>query len=81
MFELLVPAAKARLDRLKGDRKAYDLEVRPRLMAQTIQELQDAGVEPDVWKIGGLDRQADCERIVAAARRGGRNRVGCIILG
>jgi myo-inositol catabolism protein IolC len=81
MFELLVPAAKAQLDRLKGDRKAYDLEVRPRLMAQTIQELQDAGVEPDVWKIEGLDRQAECEQIVAAARRGGRNRVGCIILG
>jgi myo-inositol catabolism protein IolC len=50
-------------------------------MAQTIQELQGAGVEPDVWKIEGLDRQADCERIVATARRGGRNRVGCIILG
>ena len=39
------------------------------------------GVEPDVWKIEGLDRREDCERIVAAARSGGRNRVGCIILG
>ena len=81
MFELLVPAEKAQLDRLKGDRKAYDLEVRPRLMVQTIQELQDAGVEPDVWKIEGLDRQSDCERIVAVARQGGRSKVGCIILG
>ena len=81
MFELLVPAEKAQLDRLKGDKKAYDLELRPRLMAQTIQELQDAGVEPDVWKVEGLERQEDCERVVAAARRGGRNRVGCIILG
>jgi len=81
MFELLVPAEKPQLDQLKGDKRAYDLEVRPRLMAQTIRELQDAGVEPDVWKIEGLDRQEDCERIVAAARRGGRDRVGCIILG
>jgi myo-inositol catabolism protein IolC len=81
MFELLVPAEKVQLDRLKGDKKAYDLELRPRLMIQTIQELQDTGVEPDVWKIEGLDRQEDCERIVAAAVRGGRNRVGCIILG
>jgi 5-dehydro-2-deoxygluconokinase len=81
MFELLVPAEKAQLDRLKGDKKAYDLELRPRLMTQTIQELQDAGVEPDVWKVEGLERQEDCERVVAAARRGGRNRVGCIILG
>jgi myo-inositol catabolism protein IolC len=81
MFELLVPAEKAQLDKLKGDKKAYDLELRPRLMAQTIEQLQDAQVEPDVWKIEGLDRHEDCERIVAAARRGGRNHVGCIILG
>ncbi|HWY71330.1 MAG TPA: DUF2090 domain-containing protein [Terriglobales bacterium] len=81
MFELLVPAEKAQLERVKGDKKAYDLELRPRLMAETIEELQDAGVEPDVWKIEGLERRQDCERIVASARREGRNRVGCIILG
>jgi 5-dehydro-2-deoxygluconokinase len=81
MFELLVPAEKAQLDRLKGDKKAYDFELRPQLVTQTIEELQDAGVEPDVWKIEGLERQEGCERVVAAARRGGRNRVGCIILG
>ena len=81
MFELLVPAEKAQLEKLKGDKKAYDLELRPRLMAQTIEQLQDAQVEPDVWKIEGLDRHEDCERIVAAARQGGRNHVGCIILG
>jgi 5-dehydro-2-deoxygluconokinase len=50
-------------------------------MLRAIEELQDAGVEPDVWKIEGLDRREDCERIVAAARRGGRDQVGCIILG
>ena len=81
MFELLVPPEKAHLDKLNGDKKAYDLEVRPRLMVQTIRELQDAQVEPDIWKIEGLDRPEDCERIVAAARRDGREKVGCIILG
>jgi len=81
MFELLVPAEKAQLDQVKGDKKAYDLEIRPRLMVQVIHELQDAHVEPDVWKIEGLDRRADCEKIVAAARRNGRDKVGCIILG
>ncbi len=48
MFELLVPAEKAQLDRLKGDKKAYDLTLRPQLMVQAIQQLQDAEVEPDV---------------------------------
>ena len=53
----------------------------PTLMIETIHALQDAGVEPDVWKIEGLDRREDCEKIVEAARRGGRTTVGCIVLG
>ena len=81
MFELLVPAEAAQLQRVGGNKKAYDLELRPGLMVQAIQQLQDAGVEADVWKIEGLDRREDCARVVAAARRGGRDRVGCIVLG
>lgn len=81
MFELLVPAEKAQLDALKGDKKAYDLELRPGLMVQAVHELQDAGVDPDVWKIEGLDRPEDCRKFVAAARAGGRDHVGCIVLG
>jgi len=81
MFELLVPAEKSQLERLNWDKKAYDVQLRPQLMVRAIEELQDAGVEPDVWKIEGLDRREDCEKVVAAARRGGRDRVGCIILG
>ena len=81
LFELLVPPSSAQLDKLKGDRKTYDLELRPQLMVRAIRGLQDAGVEPDVWKIEGLDRQSDCEAIVAAARTGGRDHVSCIVLG
>ena len=81
MFELLVPAERAQLDRFGGDKAAYDLELRPRLMLQAIAELQDSGVEPDVWKIEGLDRHDDCAAIVSTARRGGRADVGCIVLG
>jgi 5-dehydro-2-deoxygluconokinase len=81
MFELLVPAEKAQLDRVNGDKKKYDVELRPSLMVRAIIELQDAGVEPDVWKIEGLDRREDCEKIVTAAHRAGRDQVGCIVLG
>jgi 5-dehydro-2-deoxygluconokinase len=81
MFELLVPAEKAQLDRDGGDKQAYDRDIRPALMVEAIHALQDAGVEPDVWKIEGLDRRDDCVRVAAAARRGGREAVGCIILG
>jgi myo-inositol catabolism protein IolC len=81
MFELLVPAQKAQLEKLNGDKATYDRELRPRLMVEAIHELQHAGVDPDVWKVEGLDRQEDCESVVAAARAGGRDHVGCIVLG
>jgi 5-dehydro-2-deoxygluconokinase len=81
MFELLVPADKAQLDSVGGDKKAYDRQIRPGLMLQAIHEIQEAQVEPDVWKVEGLDRREDCQRIVATARRGGRDTVGCIVLG
>jgi 5-dehydro-2-deoxygluconokinase len=81
MFELLVPATQAQLEGLKHDGRAYDLHLRPSLMVQAIHELQDSGVEPDIWKIEGLDLREDCQRVVAAARRGDRDQVGCIVLG
>ena len=81
MFELLVPAEKSQLQQVGGDVHAYDLKLRPALMKQAIEELQNAGVEPDVWKIEGLDRAEDCRLVAAAARRGGREKVGCIIIG
>jgi 5-dehydro-2-deoxygluconokinase len=81
MFELLVPAEQDQLDSVKGDKKRYEAELRPGLMIAAIEYFQDHGVEPDVWKIEGVDRREDCKRIVAAARRKGRDRVGCIVLG
>jgi myo-inositol catabolism protein IolC len=56
-------------------------ELRPDLVVRTIAELQDAGVEPDIWKIEGLETRMDCERVVAQARTGGRDDVTCIVLG
>jgi len=81
MFELLVPATPEQLQQLGGDRQRYDSERRPALMVRAIQELQDHGVEPDVWKIEGLDRRDDCVQVAETARRDGRGEVGCIVLG
>ncbi len=81
MFVLLVPATAAQLERFGGNKKDYDRELRPELMTRAITELQDSCIEPDVWTIEGIDRPEDCARVVAAARRNGRYRVGCIVLG
>jgi myo-inositol catabolism protein IolC len=81
LFELLVPAEPAQLEQVGGDADRYDQEVRPGLMIEAIGELQAAGIEPDVWKIEGLDAREDCERVAAATRVGGRDDVTCVVLG
>jgi myo-inositol catabolism protein IolC len=81
IFELLVPASPVQLEQVEWDKNAYDLQLRPGLMLQAIQALQESGVEPDIWKIEGLDRQEECVKVVEMARRGGRNTVGLIVLG
>lgn len=81
LFELLVPAEEAQLAAVGDDAKRYDGELRPELMVRAIAELQDAGVEPDVWKIEGVDERADSERIAAQCRKGGRDGVACVVLG
>lgn len=81
MFELLVPATAAQLQTFAGDTGLYDRELRPTLMVRAMRELQDAGVEPDVWKVEGLDRREEYEHIAETAQRGGRSNVGCIVLG
>jgi 5-dehydro-2-deoxygluconokinase len=81
MFELLVPAELAQLAAVNGDKAAYDRNIRPGLMVRAIHALQDAGIEPDVWKIEGLDHREDCVRVAEAVRSGGRSAVGCIVLG
>lgn len=81
LFELLVPAEFHQLEHVDHDKDAYDTRLRPRLMVQAIEELRQAGVEPDVWKIEGLDQRADCEKIVEVAHRDGGQNVGLIVLG
>jgi myo-inositol catabolism protein IolC len=81
LFELLVPAEPDQLERVGGDEERYDRELRPELMKHAILDLQDAGVEPDIWKIEGIDSQEDCERISKTARRDGRDGVICVVLG
>ncbi len=81
MFELLVPATGEQLESVRKDPHAYDLDLRPQLTGRAIQELQDVGVEPDVWKLEGMDDRDAARSVVKQARAGGRDKVGIIVLG
>lgn len=81
LFELLVLATTAQLEAFEGHGDDYDRHLRPRLVVDTLAALQSAGVEPDIWKIEGLDSPDDAAAVVAQARAGGRDAVDCIVLG
>ena len=81
LFELLVPAEPAQLARFEGDEDRYDTELRPELMMEAILQLQNGGVEPDIWKIEGIDDREACNEIAQLVRREGRDRVSCVVLG
>jgi myo-inositol catabolism protein IolC len=81
LFELLVPAEPAQLESVGGDSDRFDKELRPGLMLRTIEELHGAGINADIWKIEGIDKREDCERIAQLTRSGGRDKVVCVVLG
>jgi myo-inositol catabolism protein IolC len=81
LFELLVPAEPSQLESVGGNVDRYDVELRPELMLRAIHELQDGGVEADIWKIEGIDDRSACDQIAQLVRREGRDRVSCVVLG
>jgi myo-inositol catabolism protein IolC len=82
LFELIVPATDDQLAQVDGDTDRYDAELRPELMRRAIEEIQNSGVEVDVWKIEGVDEREDAAMLAEQTRSGpGRAGVACVLLG
>jgi myo-inositol catabolism protein IolC len=81
LYELLVPATPEQLASVGGDPGRYDTDVRPKLMLRNIEETQNFGIDPDIWKIEGIDSSETCAEIAALVKRDGRDNVGCVVLG
>jgi myo-inositol catabolism protein IolC len=79
LYELLVPPTDEQLQRARSQ-EAYDRDVRPELVAEVIAINQQAGVEPTLWKIEGLETTAAARDVVSAAKAGGRT-TDCVVLG
>jgi len=81
LTEPLIPASESQLASVGGDAKRYDSETRPMLMVKMIEELQGDGVEPDIWKIEGLEDTSHYEEVMKQARSGDRDKVAAVVLG
>jgi len=81
LFELLVPATDDQLGSVGGDTDRYDAELRPELMRRAIEDIQNFGIEVDIWKIEGVDERSDAQMLAEQTRAGGRDGVVCVLLG
>lgn len=81
LFELVVQPTRRQLELVSGSPADFDARLRPALMLEAIQEIREAGVEPDVWKIEGLDAHDDCRLVASLLREGGRGLVKAVVLG
>jgi myo-inositol catabolism protein IolC len=82
LFELLVPAEKAQLESVGGDTDRYDAELRPELMRRAIEQIQDFGVDVDIWKIEGVDAREDAQMLIEQTQKGeGNENVVSVLLG
>jgi len=80
LFELLVPSTPKQLTQSGDSKETYDRETRPKLMPEAMREIQDAGVEPNIWKLEGVEKPEDARAVVRQAQRDGR-KVAVITLG
>jgi myo-inositol catabolism protein IolC len=80
LFELIVPSTSKQLSDLGGSKETYDQVMRPKLMVESLGEIQAAGVEPSIWKLEGVDDPESAKAVVAQAHRNGR-KAGVITLG
>ena len=69
LLELLVPPEPAQRA------EDYDIATRPGLVVRAIDELREAGIQPDLWKIEGLERREDCATVAEHAG------APCVVLG
>ena len=69
LLELLVPPEPAQRT------EDYDIATRPGLVVRAIDELREADIQPDLWKIEGLERREDCATVAEHAG------APCVVLG
>ena len=81
LIEPLVPATAEQLASVENNQARYDNELRPALMVTMVKEMHADGIEPLIWKIEGLENQADYKKIVAAIQEDDRIKAKAIVLG
>ena len=80
LLEVLIIPTETQLKDV-GSQLGFDRKVRPILAEQIIKDFQDFGVEPDVWKMEGFEKEEDYKEIIKTIKRDARVNVNLVVLG
>lgn len=80
LLEVLVIPTESQL-KDAGTKGAFDTKFRCDLAVEIVKDLQDFGIEPDIWKLEGFETIKDYEKVLKAIKRGGRENVNLVVLG
>lgn len=81
LLEILISPTEQQINSVSGNVQRYEMEMRPNLTAKAMEELQNAHVEPDIWKIEGMENEDSYKIVALQARKEQRGNVGIVILG
>ncbi|MBI4122873.1 MAG: DUF2090 domain-containing protein [Parcubacteria group bacterium] len=81
LFELLAVPTPEQMSEAGNDKETYEQSLRWRVMVESIKELQSRGIEPDIWKIEGLNDTDQMQAVIETTRRQSRDKVGVVVLG
>jgi 5-dehydro-2-deoxygluconokinase len=80
LLEVLIIPTEQQLKDV-GSQLGFDRKLRPILAVEVIKDFQDFGVDPDVWKMEGFEREENYAEIIKMIKRDDRENVNLIILG
>lgn len=81
MLELLVPPAGTDVTIADASPETYRSEILPVRLADSIRQLADAAIVPDIWKVDGLDRHGAAEVVGEAVASTSAGNAGIVVLG
>lgn len=80
LFELLAAPTAEELAEA-GGKEEFEKSMQWKVMRRSIEELRREGIEPDVWKLEGLEDGEQFEQVVEATQKDAKKEVGVIVLG
>ena len=81
LLEVLIDSTERQIKKVKEKALDFDLDLRPELQIEAIKQLQASNVNPNIWKIEGLENPIHYRKMVKQVHAVGDDKVKVVVLG